>query len=121
MTNWLETLFGATRTQLLPLFRRPPQTVTSMAVALGLTDNAVRIHVTALGRGRRHRASEDRRGLEVHRIEAGWRVQGYGCPLLSARPGHPELWNLAGALIEQIAPAPVTECCDRSDCRGRGC
>lgn len=50
MTNWLETLLGETRSKLLQLLRRPPQTVTSMADALGLTDNAVRIHVAALGR-----------------------------------------------------------------------
>lgn len=50
MTNWLETLIGETRVKLLRLLRRPPQTVTTMADALGLTDNAVRIHVAALGR-----------------------------------------------------------------------
>lgn len=50
MTNWLETLLGETRAKLLRLLRRPPQTVTAMADTLGLTDNAVRIHVAALGR-----------------------------------------------------------------------
>lgn len=50
MTNWLETLLGETRTKLLRLLRRPPQTITGLAEAVGLTDNAVRIHLTALGR-----------------------------------------------------------------------
>jgi len=50
MTNWLEKLIGETQAKLLRLLRRPPQTVTGLAEALGLTDNAVRIHVAALGR-----------------------------------------------------------------------
>jgi len=50
MTNWLVTLMGETRARLLQLLRRPPQTVTGLADALGLTDNAVRLHVAALGR-----------------------------------------------------------------------
>jgi len=50
MSNWLETLLGETRAKLLRLLRRPPQTVTGLADNLGLTDNAVRIHVAALGR-----------------------------------------------------------------------
>lgn len=50
MANWLESLLGETRAKLLRLLRRPPQTVTGMAGALGLTDNAVRLHVAALGR-----------------------------------------------------------------------
>lgn len=50
MSNWLETLLGETRAKLLRLLRRPPQTVTGLADTLGLTDNAVRIHVAALGR-----------------------------------------------------------------------
>jgi predicted ArsR family transcriptional regulator len=48
--NWLDTLIGETRGKLLRLLRRPPQTVTGLAAALGLTDNAVRLHVAALGR-----------------------------------------------------------------------
>jgi predicted ArsR family transcriptional regulator len=50
MTNWLENLLGETRAKLLRLLRRPPQTVTGLSDALGLTDNAVRIHIAALGR-----------------------------------------------------------------------
>jgi len=50
MTNWLETLVGETRVRLLRLLRRPPQTVTALAGALDLTDNAVRLHLAALGR-----------------------------------------------------------------------
>jgi predicted ArsR family transcriptional regulator len=50
MTNWVERLIGDTQAKLLRLLRRPPQTVTGLAESLGLTDNAVRTHIAALGR-----------------------------------------------------------------------
>jgi predicted ArsR family transcriptional regulator len=50
MTNWLEKLLGETRGRLLHLLRRPPGTITGLSASLGLTDNAVRTHIAALGR-----------------------------------------------------------------------
>lgn len=50
MINWLEILLGDTRAKLLRLLRRPPQSITGLAEAVGLTDNAVRTHLAALGR-----------------------------------------------------------------------
>ena len=50
MTNWVERLTGETRAQLLRLLRRSRQTITALADAVGLTDNAVRTHVAALER-----------------------------------------------------------------------
>lgn len=50
MASWLDTLFGETRARLLRLLRRPPKTVADLANALELTDNAVRLHLSALGR-----------------------------------------------------------------------
>jgi predicted ArsR family transcriptional regulator len=50
MTNGLERLIGETQAKLLHLLRRSPQTITGLSSALGLTDNAVRTHVAALGR-----------------------------------------------------------------------
>lgn len=50
MTNWLLRLTGETRVQMLRLLRRSRQTITSLADALRLTDNAVRTHVAALER-----------------------------------------------------------------------
>src|SRR5918995_761865 len=50
MTNWLERLLGETRAKLLQLLRRPPGTITGLSSTLGLTDNAVRTHIAALGR-----------------------------------------------------------------------
>ena len=50
MINWLERLTGETKARLLGLLRRSRQTITSLASALGLTDNAVRLHIAALRR-----------------------------------------------------------------------
>lgn len=50
MPDWLSRLTGDTRAELLRLLRRSRQTITSLAEALGLTDNAVRTHVAALER-----------------------------------------------------------------------
>jgi predicted ArsR family transcriptional regulator len=50
MTNWVERLTGETRAKLLGLLRRSRQTITALANALHLTDNAVRTHVAALER-----------------------------------------------------------------------
>jgi predicted ArsR family transcriptional regulator len=50
MANWLERLIGETQVRLLGLLRRSRHTITSLADALGLTDNAVRMHIAALHR-----------------------------------------------------------------------
>ena len=50
MTNWLDRLVGDTQVRMLGLLRRSRQTITALAEALGLTDNAVRMHVSALHR-----------------------------------------------------------------------
>ncbi len=195
MTNWLERLTGETQAKLLALLRRSHQTITGLAKALRLTDNAVRTHVAALRRdgiiedvgtqrdtggkparmygltregeelfpkayalvlgglveqitrqngrdraiellravgqdvaagvprppdakGRVAAAAEVLRGLgadlDVERTEHGWRLQGYGCPLSAVTPTHPEVCELAEALIERITGRPVTECCERT-------
>jgi predicted ArsR family transcriptional regulator len=45
-----ERFFASTRGQVVTLLRRGPRTVDELAVALGLTDNAVRSHLAALER-----------------------------------------------------------------------
>lgn len=50
MTNWLERLTGETQAKLLALLRRSQHTITGLAKALRVTDNAVRTHVDALRR-----------------------------------------------------------------------
>ncbi|HEV8381723.1 MAG TPA: ArsR family transcriptional regulator [Gemmatimonadales bacterium] len=196
MINWLERLIGETQIRLLGLLRRSPQTITVLAEALGLTDNAVRLHIAALHRdgvvdqvgtqrdtgGKPARiygltrageelfpkayalvlgklveeivrsegrdkaiqllravgaqaaasartATSPRQRLEaaagvfrdlgadveVRQTTAGWRLQGYGCPLSAVTSGHPEMCELAKALVEEVVGAAVTECCQRGD------
>jgi predicted ArsR family transcriptional regulator len=50
MTNWVERLTGETTSKLLSLLRRSRLTITALADALHLTDNAVRTHIAALER-----------------------------------------------------------------------
>jgi predicted ArsR family transcriptional regulator len=50
MTNWVERLTGETTSRLLSLLRRSRLTITALADALRLTDNAVRTHIAALER-----------------------------------------------------------------------
>lgn len=50
MTDWLDRLLGDTQAKLLRLLRRSAKTITELARALRLTDNAVRMHVAALRR-----------------------------------------------------------------------
>ena len=50
MTNWVEKLTGETTRSCLNLLRRSRLTITALADALHLTDNAVRTHIAALER-----------------------------------------------------------------------
>jgi predicted ArsR family transcriptional regulator len=60
--------------------------------------------------------------VEVQRTEPGYTLQGYACPLSAVTAKHPQVCDLARALVEEITGGSVTECCDRSDrprCRFR--
>lgn len=48
--QWRERLLASTRGRVLSLLRYGPRTVNDLAVALELTDNAVRLHLSALER-----------------------------------------------------------------------
>src|SRR5262245_18299508 len=50
MQNRVERLLGETQVKLLALVRRDARTITELASSLRLTDNAVRLHVAALGK-----------------------------------------------------------------------
>jgi predicted ArsR family transcriptional regulator len=50
MPNWVERLTGETTSRLLSLLRRSRLTITALADAVHLTDNAVRTHIAALER-----------------------------------------------------------------------
>jgi predicted ArsR family transcriptional regulator len=50
MANWRERLLTSTRGRVVTLLRRSAQTVNDLAAKLELTDNAVRLHLSALER-----------------------------------------------------------------------
>lgn len=52
--------------------------------------------------------------VELTREPDGWRIRGFGCPLSAVTTEHPEVCELARALIAEITGSPVSECCDRS-------
>jgi predicted ArsR family transcriptional regulator len=197
MNNGLERLIGETQLRLLSLLRRSRQTITTLAESLGLTDNAIRMHIAALHRdgiveqvatqrdtggkpariygltrageeffpkayalvlgklvdeivrtqgreraiellravGAQAAAEADRKAgttkqrlevaagvfrdlgadVDVQQTPAGWRLQGYGCPLSAVTSGHAEMCELGRALVEEVVGAPVRECCQRGD------
>jgi predicted ArsR family transcriptional regulator len=54
-------------------------------------------------------------GVAEIRAEGGAvTVVGVGCPLAEAVAGHPEVCQLAAALLEQVVGLPVRESCDRA-------
>ena len=63
-------------------------------------------------------AAETLRGLggDVTVVNEGdrWKLQGFGCPLSQVTGSHPEVCELARALVQEITGQPVVECCDRS-------
>jgi predicted ArsR family transcriptional regulator len=50
VSDIVQTFAGDTQGKLLALLRREPRTVNELAAELGLTDNAIRAHLAALGR-----------------------------------------------------------------------
>jgi predicted ArsR family transcriptional regulator len=97
MINWVETLTGETQGKMLALLRRGPHSITALAKALRLTDNAVRSHIAAL---RRDGIVED---VGVQRDTGGKPARMYGL----TREGEelfPKAYGVAlGALVEEIA------------------
>lgn len=59
--NWRERILESTRGRVVALLRRSERTVAELAAELGLTDNAVRLHLSALERDGLVEASGTRR------------------------------------------------------------
>jgi predicted ArsR family transcriptional regulator len=50
---------------------------------------------------------------DVEQLEDKFIIHSSGCPLSAAVSVHPEVCQLAEALVSEIVKAPVRECCDR--------
>ena len=99
MTNWVERLTGETTSKLLSLLRRSRLTITALADALHLTDNAVRTHIAALERDGivEHVGTQRETGGKPARVYA---LTGEGEELF------PKAYALVlGGLVEEIARA----------------
>jgi predicted ArsR family transcriptional regulator len=97
MTNWVERLTGETTSKLLSLLRRSRLTITALADALHLTDNAVRTHIAALERDGivEHVGTERRTGGKPARV---YGLTGEGEELF------PKAYALVlGGLVEELA------------------
>ena len=97
MTNWVERLTGETTSKLLSLLRRSRLTITALADALHLTDNAVRTHIAALERDGivEHVGTQRETGGKPARVYA---LTGEGEELF------PKAYALVlGGLVEEIA------------------
>lgn len=88
MSTWLERLVGETQVRIIGLLRRSHQTITSLAEALGLTDNAVRMHIAALHRD----------GI-VHQVGTERDTGGKPARLYGLTPAGEELFPKAYALV----------------------
>jgi predicted ArsR family transcriptional regulator len=53
--------------------------------------------------------------VEIRRDNGGWVLQGYACPLSAVASKHPEVCQLAQALVQEITGSAVTECCERTE------
>jgi predicted ArsR family transcriptional regulator len=50
---------------------------------------------------------------ELEAEEAGWRIDGYRCPLAELVPSHPEVCHLAAALLSEVVGQAVEQQCQR--------
>jgi predicted ArsR family transcriptional regulator len=60
--------------------------------------------------------------VDVQKVEGGWLLQGYGCPLSAVTATHAEACALARGVVEEITGEKVVECCERGErprCRFR--
>jgi predicted ArsR family transcriptional regulator len=57
---------------------------------------------------------------ELEERNGSFIIRGYSCPLAAVTPEHPEVCQMAEALITELAGVPVRERCDRGE-RPRCC
>lgn len=106
-TGWIQRLLASTRGEIIGLLRRSSRTVTELASALGLTDNAVRTHLAALERDGLVRQEEAvRRGVGKPPFVYSLTAQ---ADALLPKAYAPALGILLGVLEERLGPAEVEE------------
>lgn len=94
----------STRGQIVVLLRRGDRTVEELARAIGLTDNAVRNHLSALERDGVIRQSGVRRGGGAGKPAVIYELRAEAAPMLS-RAYPPVLSTVMDVLVDQLPPA----------------
>ena len=104
VTRWDSRFFETTKGRVLSLLRRGSRTVDELAKALGVTDNAVRIHVAALERDGvvRHRGVRPTGGKPAYAYEVAPEAE-----RLFTKAYIPVLTQLVGVLAEQMTPGEL--------------
>ena len=104
VTRWDSRFFETTKGRILALLRRGSRTVDELAGALGLTDNAVRIHVGALERDGivRQRGVRPTGGKPAYAYEVSPEAE-----RLFTKAYIPVLTQLVGVLAERMPPAEL--------------
>ena len=52
---------------------------------------------------------------ELEQHEGGYCIQGYSCPLAAVAQDHPEVCQLAEALLTELVGVPIQEQCDHGE------
>jgi predicted ArsR family transcriptional regulator len=105
-TRWNERFWASTRGRIVLLLRRSRRTVNELAGALGLSDNAVRIHLTALERDGLVHPSGTRPGPRKPHVTYDLTPE---ADHLFPRVYGPLLHHLVDVLKERMPPADLEE------------
>src|SRR3712207_3667457 len=103
-----QRFLDSTRGQVVALLRRGARTVEELASALGLTDNAVRAHLTALERDGLIRSTGVRRGPGAGKPATLYELHPEAEPLFS-RAYAPVLRAVLDAIAERLPPDAAEE------------
>ena len=103
MRWWEQQIGGTTRGRLIACLRRGVSTVEELAVALGLTDNAVRAQLQLLEQAGVVEKAGTRKGVGAGQPPSVYRIAAAAEPALSAAYA-PVLVALLGSLSDRLAP-----------------
>ena len=104
VTRWDQRFFETTKGRVLALLRRGSQTVEDLARSLGITDNAVRLHLSALEREGivEQRGVRPTGGKPAYAYEVAAEAE-----RLFTKAYVPVLTQLVGVLAERMSPAEL--------------
>ena len=104
VTRWDERFFETTKGRILALLRRGSRTIDELASALGVTDNAIRLHVAALERDGvvQQRGVRPTGGKPAYSYEVAPEAE-----RLFTKAYIPVLTQLVGVLEERLSPSEL--------------